>query len=316
MPSWQCHRACDDPVIYRVLPHFCLLQCRRRYGVGGGSLFTGQSCLSQLGRVLRIQLSDNAWFRAHVSVKGSSRSPFADCLCQKITQNSVLRKERNGSDIDAQRDASCTRNVARLQHLNASGPALAVPRAPVDTKWLRTGLGTLTPQCRLLTAATEAHARPSERHGFALTGSISDSGDPIFGIVCLSCSAIAACSCGETLALRLTVNYCVLCAKKWSNHPTSIKKYSLPSSRTFDTDISIDVQIDISINNRLDFKLSTVTSEFPYGSGSQVKNNMPVHVHICLDTDTDTDIDIDIDIDIGTDTDIDIRISISSWCPC
>ena len=52
--------------------------------------------------------------------KGSSTSPFADCLCQNITQNSVLRKEKKGSDIDAQRDASCTKNAARLRHLHAS----------------------------------------------------------------------------------------------------------------------------------------------------------------------------------------------------
>ena len=57
---------------------------------------------------------------------------------------------------------------------------------------------------------------------FALTGGSSDSGDPITGILYLSCSAIAARIGGETLALRFSVNYSVLCAKKWSNHPTSI----------------------------------------------------------------------------------------------
>ena len=87
--------------------------------------------------------------------KGSSTSPFADRLCQNITKNSVLRKEKNGSDIDAQRDASCTRNAARLRHLYASDQALSVSCAPVDTKWLRTGLGTPTPQCRLPTAGYE-----------------------------------------------------------------------------------------------------------------------------------------------------------------
>ena len=115
----------------------------------------GQSYLSQLGRVLRIQLFDKAWFRAHVPVIGLSISPFADSLCQNITKNSVFSMDMKGSDIDAQGDASCTRNAARLQHLHASDPALSVPRAPVDTKWLRTGLGTPTPQCRLPTAAYE-----------------------------------------------------------------------------------------------------------------------------------------------------------------
>ena len=44
-PSWQCHRACDDPVPSRVLPQICLLRCKRRYRVGGGSLLLGQSYL-------------------------------------------------------------------------------------------------------------------------------------------------------------------------------------------------------------------------------------------------------------------------------
>ena len=85
--------------------------------------------------------------------KGSSTSPFVDCLCQNINQSSVLRKAKNGSEIDAQRHASCTRNAARLRHLYASDLALSVSRAPVDTQWLRTGLGAPTPQCRLLTEA-------------------------------------------------------------------------------------------------------------------------------------------------------------------
>ena len=166
--------------------------------------------------------------------KGSSTSPFADCLCQNITQNSVLRKEKKGSDIDAQRDASCTRNAARLQHLYASDPALSVPRAPVDTKWLRTGLGAPTPQCRPLTAAygrffwwslsalAESHTAPERQpqkqllsllrtttrlrwcqlvgdrsaHNIWKTMSAGHAATEAHRILFLSCSAIAACSGG------------------------------------------------------------------------------------------------------------------------
>ena len=46
VPSWQSHRACDDPVPSRVLPQICLLRCKRRYRVGGGSYLVNLICTS------------------------------------------------------------------------------------------------------------------------------------------------------------------------------------------------------------------------------------------------------------------------------
>ena len=138
VPSWHCHRACEDAVPSRVLPQFCLL--------------VNLICPS-LGECSAYNVPTTHGSEHTCPSKGSSTSPFVDCLCKNITQSSVLRKAKNGSDIDAQRDASCTRNAARLRHLYASDPLLSVPRAPVDTKLLRTGLGVPTRQCRPLTAA-------------------------------------------------------------------------------------------------------------------------------------------------------------------
>ena len=71
------------------------------------------------------------------------------------------------------------------------------------------GLTVFGKRCQLATQPLKRMCSRLSVTVFALTGGSSDSGDPIIGIIYLSCSAIAACSGGETPTLRLTVNYSV-----------------------------------------------------------------------------------------------------------
>ena len=221
MPSWQCHRACDDPVTYRVLPHFCLLRCKisswRWQSVTWSilSVPAWESALHTTFRQRMVQSTRVCQRVKHIALHGLLVPKHHPKQCVAQGKGTVATSMRSATQAARGMLHVCNTSTLRAQH------SLSLARL-----WTPSGCEQVSAHWHLSVGCSQQplkriRARLSDTV-FALTGSSSDSGDPIFGIVYVWCSAIAACSGGETFALRLTVNYSVLCTKKWSNHPTSI----------------------------------------------------------------------------------------------